>query len=55
MPFKTETNPHVKLTKEDVQAIKEQLRKGIRAVEIAKNYNVNPSTISRIKRNLTWR
>ena len=53
--FKSETNPKAKLTKAQVFEIKTLLKKGLRANEIASEYNVHPSTISRIKRSLTWR
>jgi predicted DNA-binding protein YlxM (UPF0122 family) len=55
MPFKTETNPKVKLTRTQVNIIKEQLHKGVSVKDLAKEYNVSPSAISRIKRNKTWR
>lgn len=55
MGFKSETNPHVKLTKDQVQLIKAALQKGVAVKDLAQEYKVHPSTISRIKRNKTWR
>lgn len=55
MPFKSETNPKAKLTKLQVEQIKQQLRKGIAVKDLAQEYKVSPSAISRIKRNKTWR
>lgn len=53
--FKSDTNPKAKLTRAKVFEIKQLLKKGIRANEIASQFNVHPSTISRIKKSLTWR
>lgn len=53
--FNSDTNPKAKLNRAQVFEIKELLKKGIRAVEIASEYNVHPSTISRIKKSITWR
>ncbi|MCQ2968545.1 MAG: helix-turn-helix domain-containing protein [Clostridium sp.] len=55
MPFKTETNPHVKLTRMDVERIKTLIKQGIPAKDIASEFKVHPSTISRIKRSKTWK
>ncbi len=55
MPFKSETNPKVKLTKEQVDLIKAALKKGIAVKDLAQEYSVSPSAISRIKRNKTWK
>lgn len=55
MPFKSETNPKVKLTRAQVELIKQALNKGIAVKDLAQEYNVSPSAISRIKRNKTWR
>lgn len=55
MPFKSETNPHAKLTLEKVNSIKAAINKGIPAVTIAKDFNISTSTISRIKRNKIWK
>lgn len=55
MPFKSETNPHVKLTKSKVAFIKDALDKGISVKDLAEEYQVSPSAISRIKRKKTWR
>lgn len=55
MAFKSETNPHVKLTKEQVILIRKALNKGIPVKDLAEEYKVNPSTISRIKRNKAWK
>lgn len=53
--FTSDTNPKAKLTRAQVFEIKQLLKKGVRANEIASEYNVHPSTISRIKKSLTWR
>lgn len=55
MPFNSETNPKVKLTKDQVNSIKQSLKKGIAVKDLANEYNVSPSAISRIKRNKTWK
>ena len=55
MAFKSETNPKAKLTLVQVELIKQSLHKGIAVKDLAQEYNVSPSTISRIKRNRTWR
>lgn len=55
MPFKSETNPKAKLTKEQVALIKEALHKGVAVKDLAQEYQVSPSAISRIKRKKTWR
>lgn len=55
MPFKSETNPKVKLTKEQVALIKQALHKGVAVKDLAQEYQVSPSAISRIKRNKTWK
>lgn len=55
MPFKSETNPKVKLTKEQVALIKQALYKGVAVKDLAQEYQVSPSAISRIKRNKTWK
>jgi len=55
MPFKSETNPKAKLTKEQVELIKNALNKGVAVKDLAGEYNVSPSAISRIKRNKTWK
>jgi len=55
MAFKSETNPKAKLTKEQVEIIKAALKKGIAVKDLATEYKVSPSAISRIKRNKTWR
>ena len=53
--FKSDTNPKAKLTRAQVFEIKQLLKQGIRANEIASQYRVHPSTICRIKKSLTWR
>jgi uncharacterized protein YjcR len=55
MPFKSETNPKAKLNKSKVAFIKEALDKGISVKDLAEEYQVSPSAISRIKRKKTWR
>lgn len=55
MPFKSETNPHVKLTKDQVTLIKQALYKGVAVKDLAQEYQISPSAISRIKRNKTWK
>lgn len=55
MPFKSETNPKAKLNKQQVELIKQQLQKGVAVKDLANEYNVSSSAISRIKRNKTWR
>lgn len=55
MPFKSETNPKAKLNKSKVALIKEALDKGISVKDLAEEYQVSPSAISRIKRKKTWR
>ena len=55
MPFKSETNPKAKLTKEQVTLIKQALYKGVSVKDLAQEYQVSPSAISRIKRKKTWR
>lgn len=54
MPFKSSTNPHVKLSPAQVLIIKNELHKGVSVKDLAQEYGVNPSTISRIKRGRTW-
>lgn len=53
--FKSDTNPKAKLNRAQVFEIKTLLKKGLRANEIASQFNVHPSTICRIKKSLTWR
>lgn len=55
MPFTSKTNPKVKLTEYQVIEIKELIKKGVAVQDIATQYTVSPSAISRIKRNKTWR
>lgn len=55
MPFKSETNPKAKLKKAQIELIKEALKKGIAVKDLASEYKVSPSAISRIKRNKTWK
>lgn len=55
MSFKSETNPKAKLTLSQVQIIKQALYKGVSVKDLAQEYGVSPSAISRIKRNRTWR
>jgi uncharacterized protein YjcR len=55
MPFKSETNPKAKLNKSKVAFIKEALDKGVSVKDLAEEYQVSPSAISRIKRKKTWR
>lgn len=55
MPFKSESNPKAKLTKAQVNLIKQSLKKGIAVKDLANEYNVSASAISRIKRNKTWK
>lgn len=53
--FKSETNPKAKLTPTQILEIKNLIKKGIPGKEIAKEYNISPSAISRIKQNKTWK
>ncbi len=55
MPFTSNTNPKVKLTPEQVLEIKALIRKGVAVQDLASQFNVSSSAISRIKRNKTWR
>lgn len=55
MPFTSNTNPKVKLTPEQVLEIKALIRKGVAVQDIASQFKVSASAISRIKRNKTWR
>lgn len=55
MPFTSNTNPKVKLTPTQVLEIKALIRKGIAVQDIASQFGVSASAISRIKRNKTWR
>ena len=55
MPFKSETNPKAKLNQHKVTLIKEALNKGVSVKDLAQEYQVSPSAISRIKRKKTWR
>lgn len=55
MPFKSETNPKVKLTKAQVEEIKQAIKQGVPGKELSIDYKVSAATISRIKRNKTWR
>lgn len=55
MPFTSNTNPKVKLTPSQVLEIKALIKKGVAVQDIATQYTVSPSAISRIKRNKTWR
>jgi DNA-binding MarR family transcriptional regulator len=55
MIYTSENNPHAKLTPKEVQAIRTLLNQGIPSKDIAEQYKVNPSTISRIKRNKAWK
>lgn len=55
MRYTSENNPHVKLTLEQVKTIKQLIAKGIPSKDIAHDFSVNPSTISRIKRNKAWK
>lgn len=50
-----EKSPVAKLTEADVLEIKEMLFKGITQKEIAKKYDVHPSTISMINTGKNWR
>lgn len=54
-PNKGEKNGRHILTAEKVKEIKELLKQGITAVEIAKKFNVSPSTIDCIKNKRTWK
>lgn len=55
MPFKSETNPKAKLKKPQIELIKQALKQGVAVKDLAHEYNVSPSAISRIKRNKTWK
>jgi IS30 family transposase len=44
----------IKLTKSDVEKIREMLENNIDAREIAKTFNVSPSTIYNIKNGYIW-
>lgn len=55
MPFTSKNNPNTKLTPTQVQEIKTHLQKGVAVKDLAYEYGVNPSTISRIKRKKTWK
>lgn len=50
-----ETHGFAKFTTEDVKNIKRRLSRNEFCSTIAKEYSVNRSTISHIKRNLTWK
>lgn len=52
--MKGEKNPQAKLTKEQVDQIRELITQGIPGKEIAKQFAVSSSAISRIKRGKTW-
>lgn len=45
---------NAKLTIDDVKNIKEMLKNNISNVNISKNFNVKPETISKIKRGVIW-
>lgn len=45
----------VKLTSKEVLQIRERIARGVRLVTIAREFSVNASTISSIKRGRTWR
>ena len=47
-------NPCVKLTADQVRAIKAQLATGVSCAAVARQYEVDPTTISAIRRNETW-
>lgn len=55
MPFKSETNPKAKLNVAQVALIKAALKKGISVKDLAQEYQISPSAISRIKHNKTWK
>lgn len=48
-------NPRRKLTVENVKKIKNLLALGVTMTKIARDYSVNHSTISAIKRGITWK
>lgn len=48
-------NPGAKLSEHDVLAIREAIRNGIKQRDLAAQYGVGQSTISRIKRETHWR
>lgn len=52
--LKGERNPVSKLENSEVIEIKKQLKQGISQRKIAKEFNVNQVTISRIKRGISW-
>jgi len=50
-----ECNGNATLTENDIISILHSIKKGINNSVIATMFNVNPSAISKIKRNITWR
>ncbi len=50
-----EVHPHAKLKASDIPAIREALARKERMTDIAKRYNVFPTTIFGIKHRLTWK
>lgn len=55
MPFTSIGNPKAKLTKEQILQIKKGINQGIVGKALAMDFKVSVSTISRIKRNQTWK
>jgi hypothetical protein len=49
-----EGNPRAKLTRANVDVIRQELEKGIRGSTLAAQYGVTPSTIRWIERGVTW-
>lgn len=56
MVDKTRKGRHgkAKLTVDDVRTIRDRIKTGDTQVQIAKDYNVSPATISLLKRRITW-
>jgi hypothetical protein len=52
--FKKESAGNPKITKEDVITIKEMLKNKIPIREIAKHFNIHYTSVSKIKRGITW-
>jgi len=50
-----ENNGMSKLKKDDVLGIREELKKGISQISIAKKYNISTPNIRNIKERRTWR